>query len=55
MWLNINYFGIIYDVLNLPFPDFESLYFANIKAQQLREEKKERAEANKAKKLKKID
>jgi hypothetical protein len=53
--LNINYFGIIYDVLNLPLPDFEGVYFANVKAQELREEKKARAEANKAKKQKNID
>lgn len=53
--ININYFSQIYESLNLDPPTPESLIKAHLKYLSIKEEKKARAEANKAKKQKKVD
>jgi hypothetical protein len=53
--LNFNYFATIYNFLNLDPPTPESLMSAYVKYLSIQEEKKARAEANKAKKQKNID
>lgn len=53
--ININYFSQIYEALGIDPPTPESLMSAYLKYLSIQEEKKLKAEANKAKKLKKID
>lgn len=53
--LSFNYFGTIYAVLNISPPTPESLMIAYVKYTDIQKEKKARAEANRAKKQKKID
>jgi hypothetical protein len=52
--LNFNYFGTIYDFLNISPPTPETLAEAQIKYNNIQAEKKARAAANKLKKLKKL-
>jgi hypothetical protein len=53
--LSFNYFGTIYAVLNISPPTPETLFNNFLEVERLRANKAYRAEANKAKKLKKID